>query len=153
MKKFKFTLDSVHKVREIKQDRESVILSELRAQADRAAERIAHIEAMRREAIENYTRRIAAGERLDALEMELSSKHFASLDLLQKDAEAVLAQRQKACEIQIGTLTEAMRDVKITANLRETQRERHNSEFERREQNGVDELVSNNFARRILEAK
>ncbi|MEQ1604131.1 MAG: flagellar export protein FliJ [Pyrinomonadaceae bacterium] len=153
MKKFKFTLDSVHKVREIKQDRESVILSELQAEADRAAERVAHIEAMRHDAIENYTRRIAAGERLDALEMELSSKHFASLDQIQKAAEANLAQRQVACEIQIAAVTDAMRNVKITENLRETQRERHNAEFERREQNGVDELVSNKFARRILEAK
>lgn len=153
MKKFKFTLDSVHKVREIKQDRESAILSDLRAEADRAAERVAHIEAMRHDAIENYTLRIAAGERLDALEMELSSKHFASLDRLQKDAEAVLAQRRKACEIQIEALTEAMRSVKITENLRETQRARHRQEYERHEQNGVDELVSTNFARRILGTK
>ena len=153
MRKFKFTLDSVHKVREIKQDRESVILSELRAEADRAAERVAHIEAMRHSAIENYTRRITAGERLDALEMELSSKHFASLDMLQKDAEAKLAQRQRACEVQIGAVTEAMRSVKITENLRETQKARHRQDYERQEQKTVDELVSNNFARRILGTK
>ena len=153
MKKFKFTLDSVHRVREMKQERESVILNELQAEASRAAERVEHIEAMRLQAIDNYTRRIAAGERLDALEMELSSKHFASLDRLQKDAEEVLAQRRRACEIQIAALTEAMRSVKITENLRETQLERHNSEFERREQNGVDELVSNSFARRRMETK
>ena len=153
MKKFKFTLDSVHKVRGIKQDRESVILSELRTEAERAAAGVAHIELMRHSAIEKYTQRIAAGERLDALEMELSSKHFASLDRLQRDAEAVLAQRKKACEIQIAVVTEAMRSVKITENLRDTQEARHRREHERQEQNSVDELVSTNFARRILEAK
>lgn len=153
MKKFKFTLDSVHKVREIKKERESVILSELRAEAERAAKRVEHIEAMRYEAIENYTRRIAAGERLDALEMELSSKHFASLDRLQKDAEATLAARNQACQIQIAAVTEAMRGVKITENLRETQRDRHKTEFERQERNNVDELISTAFARRRMGEK
>lgn len=149
MKKFKFSLESVHRVREIRQERESVILGELRAEADRAAQRVEHIEAMRREAIENYTRRLTAGERIDALDMELSSKHFASLDRLQRDAEAMLAQRNRECDIQIAAVTEAMRGVKITENLRDTQLARHRAEFERQEQNSVDEMVTTSFARRI----
>lgn len=153
MKKFKFSLESVHKVREIRQERESVILGELRAEASRAAERVAHIEAMRQEAIEKYTRRITNGAKVDALEMELSSKHFASLDRLQKDAEAELAKRNHDCDIQLGAVTEAMRNVKITANLRETQLERHRSELDRQQQNTIDEIVMASFARRSMGEK
>lgn len=148
MKRFKFSLESVHKVREIRQERESAILGELKAEAMRAAERVAHIEAMRREAIDRYTRQVTNGARVDALEMELSSKHFASLDRLQKDAEAELARRNRDCEIQIAAVTEALRNVKITENLRETQVRRHRAEFDRQQQNDVDEIVTTSFARR-----
>lgn len=153
MKKFKFSLESVHKVREIRQERESVILGELRAAAQRAAEKIEHVEKMRHEAIEKYTRRLTNGERVDAMEMELSSKHFASLDRLQKDAEAELAQRNRDCEIQIAAVTDAMRNVKITENLRETQFVRHRAEFDREQQIGIDEIVTTTFARRSREER
>lgn len=153
MKKFTFKLETVHKVREIRREKESVILSGLHAEAEKAAERVANIESMRHEAIENYTRRLTSGQQLNATEMELSSNHFASLNRLQKDAEAVLAQKRQACLRQIGLVTEAMREVKVTDNLRETQRERYKQEFDRQEQNGVDELVSATFARRILQTK
>ena len=153
MKKFKFTLDSVHTVREIRKERESVRLAQLNAEAERAEKRVANIESMRRDAIETYTRRLACGERIDALEMELSSRHFSSLDVLQLEAEAYLADRRRACEAQMANVTEAMREVKITENLRETQRERHRFESERREQIGVDEMVSTGFARERLKTQ
>ncbi len=153
MKKFKFTLNSVHKVREITKERESVLLGELRSEADRAALRISHIESMRQEAIKKYTSRIANGERLDAMEMELSSKHFASLDRLQREAEKALVQKQHACDLQVVAVAEAMREVKITENIRETQRVRHQTEFEKQEQNNVDEMVTTGFARRLMGEK
>jgi flagellar export protein FliJ len=147
MKKFKFTLDSVHRVREIRKERETSVLAGLRADAERAEKRVAHIEDLRREAIETYTRRLARGERIDAMEMELSSRHFSSLDRLQLEAEAHLAERRRACEAQVLKVTEAMREVKITENLRETQHERHRFETDRREQVGIDEMVAAGFAR------
>lgn len=153
MKRFKFSLESVHKVREIRQERESVILGELKAEAIRAAERVANLESMRRDAIERYTRRVTSGERVDAMEMELSSKHFASLDLLQREAEAELARRNHDCDIQIAAVTEALRDVKITENLRETQKKRHQSEFDREQQNSIDEMVTTRHGRRTLREK
>ena len=153
MKKFEFKLETVHKVREIRQDREAVILAELQEAANQAAQKVARIEAMRQKAIDNYTSRLASGEQLDAREMELNSNHFASLNRLQKDAEVELREKRHLCNQQIGAVTEAMRDVKITDRLRETQAERHRLEYSRQEQNGVDEHVSATFARRIIEAK
>jgi flagellar export protein FliJ len=153
MKRFKFSLESVHKVREVRQERESVILGELRAEAMRAAERVANIEMMRREAIDRYARRLTNGERVDAMEMELSSKHFASLDRLQKEAEAELAKRNRDCDLQVAAVTEAMRNVKITENLRDTQFERHRAEFDRQQQSNIDEIVTTSFVRRSMGEK
>ncbi|CAN5362998.1 hypothetical protein BH10ACI2_BH10ACI2_06510 [soil metagenome] len=153
MKKFKFTLDTVHKVREIRMEKESVILSDLQAEAEKAAQSLANLETMRQEAIENYTRRIRSGEQMNSMEMELNSNHFASLDRLQKEAEAALALKRTACARQIQLVTEAMREVKVTDNLRETQMERHQLESDRQEQTIVDELVSATFARRMSQAK
>lgn len=153
MRKFKFTLDTVHKVREIRQEKESIILAELQADADKAAKRVAHIESLRQEAIENYTRRLTSGEQLNATELELNSNHFASLDRLQKDAEAELELKKQACLRQIEAVSEAMRDVKITDKLRETQQERHQLEYVRQEQSSVDDMVSATFARRMSQAK
>lgn len=153
MKKFKFTLDTVHKVREIHQERESVRLSELQNEAAKAAERVSEIERMGNEAVENYSKRLNCGGQLDPAEMELSSKHFTSLNVMKKEAEVTLAQKQAACHIQVQTVARAMRQVKVTNSLRESQFERHQQEYSRQEQNSVDELVSATFARRILQTK
>jgi flagellar export protein FliJ len=153
MKKFKFSLETVHKVREIRREKESVILSGLREDAEKAADRVAHIEAMRHAAIENHTRRLGSGESLNVTEMELSSNHFASLNRLQRDAETVLELKRQECQRQVELVTKAMVKVKVTDNLRETQHERYKQEFARQEQNGVDELVSATFARQLLQSK
>ncbi|MEQ1644604.1 MAG: hypothetical protein ABL959_14240, partial [Pyrinomonadaceae bacterium] len=122
MKKFKFSLDTVHKVREIRQEKESITLAELQMEAEKAAVRVAEIESLRHEAMENYLRRLTSGDQLSASELELNSNHFASLDRLQKEAEAELKVRKQACLQQIGLVSEAMRDVKITDKLREAQK-------------------------------
>ena len=153
MKKFQFKLETVHKVREIRQEREAVILAELQRAAEKAAQKVAQIEGLRQEAIENYTRRIASGEQLEAKEMELNSNHFTLLNRLQREGEDDLQQRQRSCTQQIESVTEAMREVKITDRLRETQEERHRIEFSRQEQSMVDEHVAGIFARRNLEGK
>lgn len=153
MKKFEFKLETVHKVREIRQEREAIILGELQTEADKAAQKVTHIEAQRHEAIENYTRRLSAGQQLDAMEMELNANHFTSLTRQQKEAEIDLQQKRSLCLKQVEFVTEAMREVKITDRLRETQKERHRLEISRREQSEVDEHVAGTFARRIIEAK
>ena len=90
MKKFKFTLQTVHNVREMRQEREQMTLAEMQSEVNLAAERIAQIEKMRFEAVEKYTQRLRAGEVLNATEMELNTKYFSSLDGLQREAEKIL---------------------------------------------------------------
>lgn len=150
MKKFKFSLQTVHNVREMRQEKEKLVFSELQADAAKTADQIAQIEKLRVEAIEVYARRLNAGEQISATEMELHSNHFTSLNRLQIEAEKVLEQKNQACVNQGETVAAAMREVKITDRLRETQKARHQVEFARHEQNNIDELVSATFARKLL---
>lgn len=153
MKKFKFTLQTVHNVREMRKERETVVLSELQAEASEAASRVSHLEKMRSDAIDNYTRRLTSGEQLNAMEMELNSNHFASLNRLQQEAEKVAAVKREACDRQIETVTAAVREVKITDRLRESQKTVHKNEYAREEQNGIDEMVISTFARKLAQTK
>ncbi len=153
MKKFKFTLQTVHKVREMRQEKEKIVLGELRAEADDAASHAANVEKLRSEAIDNYSRRLKSDERLNPMEMELNSNHFASLMRLQQEAENIVEQKKRACVRQGETVAAAMREVKVTDQLRETQKERHQQEFARQEQNSIDELVTTKFARQMQQTK
>lgn len=153
MKKFKFTLQTVHKVRELNSERENLTLSELQNEAEKAASRVEHIEAMRNEAVEKYLRRISSGGQLNPLEMELNANHFASLNALQKDAQRAVEEKRQACLQQMEIVKAARIEMKVTDKLRADQKARHLAEFNRTEQNSVDELVSTKFARNIQQAK
>jgi flagellar export protein FliJ len=153
MKKFKFTLQTVHNVREMREDKEKLVLGELQAEADKIVRQIEQIERLRTESLENYARRLNSGEQISAMEMELNSNHFAALNRLQQETEKLLEEKRKACVAQSQTLAVAAREVKITNRLRETQALRHRLESEKQEQTAIDEMVSANFARRMAQAK
>lgn len=153
MKKFKFTLQTVHNVRQMKQEKEELVLSEKQNEANRAAERLDELERARVDAIEKYTGKMKAGEFLSAYEMELNTNHLAALDRVIREAQADLEQKKRACAAQGEIVAAASREVKITDRLRETQQNRHRLETARQEQNALDELVSANFARQMLTIK
>ena len=149
MKKFKFTLQTVHNVREMKQEREEMTLAEIIMEVNRATERIAQIEKMRLEAVEKYTQRLRAGEVWNATEMELNAKYFNSLDGLQREAEKLLSEKNLACTAQRVKLAGAAREVKITDRLREQQYLRHQLEADKQQQINLDEIVSAGYARKM----
>jgi flagellar export protein FliJ len=151
MKKFKFTLQTVHNVREMREEKEHLVLTQMQNEVENAAERIRQIEQMRQEAIEKYTSRLQSGQMINAYELEMNSNHIATLDKVRREAEEVLEQKKQACRKQGETVAVATRAVKITNRLRETQELRHKSESERQEQTAIDELVSANFARRMTQ--
>ncbi len=153
MKKFKFTLQTVHNVREMKQEKEHQVLSQLQHEAEKAAEKIRQIEQMRQEAIEKYSLRMQAGQSINVFELEMNSNHLSTLDRLIREAHEVLEQKKLACSKQSENVASATRAVKITSRLRETQVLRHKSEMDRHEQNAMDELVSANFARQMTQTK
>ena len=149
MKKFKFTLQTVHNVREMRQEKEEQTLAEMLSEVNLASEHIRQIEKMRFDAIEKYTERLRAGEFLNPTEMELNTKYFNSLDGLQREAEKVLAEKNQACAAQRAKLAAAAREVKITDRLREQQFLRHKNETEKHQQTALDEIVSAGYARKL----
>lgn len=153
MKKFNFTLQTVHNVRELKQEKEQLILGELQTEAAKAADRVSEIERMRFTAIENYANRLENGGSLNAFEMELTVNHINTLDRLRREAEQNLELKKQACLRQTQNLAAATREVKITNRLRENQQARHRLESDRHEQNALDELVSANFARKMSQTR
>ena len=153
MKKFKFTLQTVHTVREMKQEKEELILGELQTEASRAAARVSEIERQRYQAIESYSERLARGEAINAYELELNSNHITWLDRQQQEAQKALELKKQACLQQGKTVAAATREVKITDRLRENQHTRHRLDMARDEQNSLDEIISANFARRMTQTK
>jgi flagellar export protein FliJ len=150
MKKFKFTLQTVHKVRELREDREKLVLGELQAEVNKAAAHHEIIQGSRAAAMDDYARRLRSGEQFDPLEMQLHSNHFESLNRMRQEAEKELEDRRQAYLRQGENVAVAMRETKVTNQLREAQLARHELEYARREQNDIDELISASFAREIL---
>lgn len=153
MKKFAFTLQSVHKVREFRQEKELMTLSEKQAEMESAQARVSLIEQQRFDAMKRYADRLNSREYISPLEMELNFNHFASLNRLQQEAEAVLRKKKDEFAQQGAVVAAASREVKVTDKLRELQKDKHRRETDREEQNGIDELVSANFARKISRTK
>jgi flagellar export protein FliJ len=150
MKKFKFKLEAVHKVRELREDREKLVLGELQAEVNKAAAHHETIEGSRIAAMADYAHRLRTGEQFNPIEMQLHASHFESLNRLRMEAEKELEDKRLACLRQGENVAAAMREVKVTGRLRETQKTRHDLEDSRREQNDIDELISASFARQII---
>ena len=149
MKKFKFSLQTVHNVREMRQEKEEFVLSQLQADADRLAGRLAEFERMHLAAIENYAARMGTGGVINISEIELERNHITALDALIRKTRQELETKKKSCSQQAQKVAAAMREVKITDRLRETQKSRYNLEQSRHEQNSLDEIISAGFARRM----
>ncbi len=151
MKKFKFTLQTVHNVREMREEKEHIVLTQMQNEVEKAVDRIRQIEQMRQDAIEKYTSRLQSGQTINVFELEMNSNHISALGKNRRDAEAFLEQKKMACSKQSETVAAATRAVKITNRLRETQASRHKTESDRQEQTAIDELVSANFARKMTQ--
>ena len=153
MKKFRFTLQTVHNVREMKQEKEELVLSQMQSEANKAAERIRQIEESQQRAIEDYSKTLRHGKAMNIHEIQLEADHIVSLDRLRRLALEQLEQRNQSCLQQKEMLAAAAREVKVTQKLHETQKIRHRAESERHEQNALDEMVSANYARKMSQTR
>lgn len=149
MKKFKFTLQTVHNVRELKQEREQLIFGELQNEVAKAVEQIEKIEEAYTRAIESYSTKLNCGRVMNMGEMELEALHISSLERQKRRAIEILAEKKRTVAEQRVKLAAAVREVKITDRLRENQVLRHRLETAKDEQNSLDEMVSANFAREL----
>lgn len=152
MKKFKFSLQTVHNLRESKRDKEEQELIGLRKHVEEATARIERIECERAELADNYGAKLQSGA-IDPIEAAMTSNYMTVLAHRERNARTNLKQAEHAVDRQRIKLVEAERDVEATSRLRERQLQRHEQEAARKEQNLLDELATVATARRLVYEK
>lgn len=152
MKKFKFSLQTVHNLREVKREQEQLKLADLRTKLDDASTQLQAVENKRRETLDKYSEQLQRGE-IDAFQMALLTDYLKALSNRETAARENVKLAQQACAHQTKTLAEAARCVEVTAKLHERQRAKFELEAARVEQNNLDEMVSLNFARQLTQTK
>ncbi len=138
MKRFKFNLEAVHKLRELQRD-----------EAERQLARAASVAAAAETAIEEIERHRAELEarlagligEIDAIEAAWQSNYLLVLAEREGEARANLRQLENAREAQRESLVAATREAEVTGQLRDRQRARHNADVARAEQIQLDEMA------------
>jgi flagellar export protein FliJ len=150
MKKFKFTLQAVHNLRESRRDNARQELVQLQTTASEAAERLEQTTQERLETIDNFSSKMQSGP-IDPMEAALTTNYIAALVQREREAQYQLSLSIAAVEKQRLKVIEAAREVEATSVLRERQLARHELEASRAEQNFLDEITSVTIARKILQ--
>ena len=148
MKKFKFSLETAHKVREIKEEKELTTLAQLREKVSATERLIEEIERTRVELMDRYISSLQTGTAAHAAELDLYSRHFAYLERKRVAAEKELKEIRIACSEQVAVLSDAARAAKVTGSLRDKQKAFHDKENAKSEQAALDEITGAKFARR-----
>ena len=147
MKKFKFKLESVHNVRELNEEKEKTEFARLLREVAAAEQRLEQLNAQRVEAMNRYLEDLGSGTAINPVELDLYSKHFASLERLRIETEKELEEKRSACNAQAVQLSEAARDVKVTGKLREKEKALFDQELAKHEQAALDEITNAKYAR------
>ena len=118
MKKFKFSLQTVHNVREMRQENEEMKLIQLQSEANQILEQIAKLEKMHHEAIENYAKKLGTGVAVNISAIKYELDQISALENAIRNAQLSHAAKKSECKAQSLKLAEAMREVKTTDRLR-----------------------------------
>lgn len=153
MKKFEFNLESVHNVRELREEKEQAVYTRLRHEVTEAEVRLTELMEKRLAAMTRYVTAMDGGTPVHPVEMDLHSKHITSLERLRKQTENEIEEKQSACRNQAVQLTAAAREVKVTEKLREKKKALHDRESAKHEQTALDEITSAKYARQTGEIK
>lgn len=150
MKKFKFTLQTVHKLRESRRDDARHELVQLQNTADAAAASLEKTTQERLETIDNLSTKMQGGP-INPMEAALATNYIAALSQREREAQYQLNLTIAAVEKQRLKVVEASREVEATSVLRERQLTRHELEATRTEQNLLDEIATVSIARRMFQ--
>lgn len=148
MKRFRFPLQAVHNLRQMRRDEAERELAQAAAEVSHGAARLDEVACTRTAATEAYLRALQKSD-IDQHEMALRINYLASLTQRESEARARLAELESAREAQRQLVTRAARDAEATAKLRERHRVRHETEAARAEQNNLDEIATVAIARRM----
>ena len=149
MKKFRFTLQTVHDLRmrtreeaEREFARATHNLNEARAQLQEAVRQ-------REQAVDAYATLLYSGK-FDAQEAALQTDYLRALTQLEIEQRARIQTLEEEVAAKRDMVARAARDAEATASLREQHHARHLAEAARHEQSMLDEMATLSVARRHI---
>ena len=151
MKRFQFSLQTVHNVREIRRDEAERALAAVAAELQGAQVQLEAVQRRRQIAMDNYLR-LQQSNIAEATVFASHTDYIGSLFLLERQSRAMILQVEQRFASKQQLLTEASRQTETTANLRERQRERHHLESAQDEQKVLDEMAVIASSRRLAAA-
>lgn len=149
MKKFTFSLQSVHQLREMNHEQEQLKLADIQVEQNEALSRLQSAEENRQKAMEQFSEKIESSHP-EATELQLSMDYLTVLYHREREARNHLAKIEEIYDQQKQMVAEAARAAEVTAKLRERQHNRHKLEQLRHEQKELDEMVTLKSARNLL---
>lgn len=148
MKRFHFSLQAVHNVREIRRDAAQVALAAVAVELQGAKTILETVLRQRQSAMDKYLA-LQQSTEIEAATFASHTDYIGSLLLLERQAHATILQVEEKITIKRQFLTEASRQTETTANLRERQRARHRLEIAQHEQKVLDEMAVVSVTRRL----
>lgn len=149
MKPFKFSLQAVHHIREIKREAAERELLAASRELARANEQLQEVLGRRESAVNEYLA-LHQSEEMRAQTMATHLDYIGSLFQAEREARNVIRNREKNLEARRVALMEASRQSETTANLRERQHDRYRLEAARDEQKMLDEMAVLAVTRRMV---
>jgi flagellar export protein FliJ len=140
MKKFKFSLQTVHQVREFKRDNAERDLIAAGVELDKAKAHLEEVLSLRQKAVNQYFD-LHQTSQIEASTVVMHTNYIGSLMELERLARNLIATKERHVASKREVLVEASRQSETTANLRERQFERHVLETARKEQLLLDEMA------------
>jgi len=147
MKNFKFSLQTVHDLRESRQEAAERDLATANSELYRANAQLEEVVRSRQKALERYLLMYQSNQ----IEVSMVAAHtdfIGSLVKREREAKAHIREVEQRLEQKRQAVTEAMRETETTAKLRERQRQSHQLEMNRNEQAMLDESAVLAVARR-----
>jgi flagellar export protein FliJ len=149
MKKFKFTLQTVHDLRESRREKAERELADANSELYRANAQLEEVVRARQKALDRYMVLYQSNE-LDVSMIGAHTDFLGSLFKREQEARVFITEVEMRLEEKRRGVTEAMRETETTAKLRDRQREVHRKESNRHEQTMLDEMAAMAAARRQL---
>jgi flagellar export protein FliJ len=140
MKKFTFTLQTVHQLRERRRNGAERELAAAGLELEKAKAHLIEVLEMRQQAVNRYVA-LHQTSQIEASTVAMHTNYIGSLMELERLARNSIAHNERQVAIKREKLIEASREEETTANLRDRQFERHVLETARKEQILLDEMA------------
>jgi flagellar export protein FliJ len=152
MKRFRFSLQTVHNVREARRDMAEAELARAAAELRQAEAQLDAARQARLAREEQHAAALTPGA-LDLREIEFRVAYLSTLAARERDASSRVGQLEREHEEQRCATADAARDAEATANLRELHRARHGEAATRHAQNTLDEMATLAAGRRHVDER